>query len=96
MAGHRLNNSDDYESIGVIKLSKDKFPIAFNEKVDELLEEGVVATREEAEYLVNDMEIELEIYYERGTGLFAVECEAVDSGIIYSTYTKKEYLGCID
>jgi hypothetical protein len=96
MAGHRLNNSDDYESIGVIKLSKDKFPIAFNEKVDELLEEGVVATREEAEYLVNDMEIELEIYYERGTGLFAVECEAVDSGIIYSPYTQEEYLGCID
>ena len=96
MAGHRLNNSDDYESIGTIKLSKEKFPIAFTEKVDELLEEGVVATREEAEYLVNDMEIELEIYYERGAGLFAVECGAVESGTIYSPYTQEEYLSCID
>lgn len=33
------------------------------------------------------MEIELEIYYEKGTGLFAVESEAVESGTIYSPYT---------
>lgn len=91
MAGLRLNNSGDYESIGTIKLSKDKFPIAFNEKVEELIEEGVAATREEAESIVGDMEIELEIYYEKGTGLFAVECEAVESGTIYSPYTQAEY-----
>ena len=35
----------------------------------------------------NGMEIELEIYYEKGTGLFAVESEAVESGTIYSPYT---------
>lgn len=83
----KLNNSDNYESIGVIKLTKEKFPIAFEEKVQELLEEGCAETREEAENLVNDMEIELEIYYERGTGLFAVESDAVESGTIYSPYT---------
>jgi hypothetical protein len=33
------------------------------------------------------MEIELEIYYEKGTGLFAVESETVESGTIYSPYT---------
>jgi hypothetical protein len=33
------------------------------------------------------MEFELEIYYEKGTGLFAVESEAVESGTIYSPYT---------
>ena len=83
----KLNNSGEYESIGIIKLSKDRFPKAFNMKVDELLEEGVCSTREEAESVVNDIEFELEIYYEKGTGLFAVESEAVEGGTIYSPYT---------
>ena len=83
----KLNNSDEYESIGAIKLSKEKFPKAFAAKVEELLEEGVCSTEEEAETLVKDMEFELEIYYEKGTGLFAVESAAVESGTIYSPYT---------
>lgn len=83
----KLNNSDNYESIGTIKLSEDKFPIAYRAKVEELLEEGVCETEQEAKSVVNDMEIELEIYYEKGTGLFAVESEAVESATIYSPYT---------
>ena len=83
----KLNNSDEYESIGTIKLSKEKFPKAFQAKVEELLEEKVCETVEEAERIIKDMEFELEIYYEKGTGLFAVESEAVESGTIYSPYT---------
>ena len=83
----KLNGGDTYESIGKITLTKEKYPIAFNAKVEELLEEGVETNREEAERLVSGMEIELEIYYEKGTGLFAVESEAVESGTIYSPYT---------
>ena len=83
----KLNDSDNYESIGSIKLSKDKFPIAFQNKVEELIEEGVCSTIEEAEKIVNDIEFELEVYYEKGTGLFAVESDAVESGTIYSPYT---------
>ena len=83
----KLNGGDTYESIGKITLTKEKYPIAFNAKVEELLEEGVETDREEAEKLVSGMEIELEIYYEKGTGLFAVESEAVESGTIYSPYT---------
>ena len=52
-----------------------------------MLEEKVCDTRDEAEQLVSDMEFELEIYYEKGTGLFAVESEAVESCTIYSPYT---------
>ena len=48
-------------------------------------------SREEAESVIKDMEIELEIYYEKGYGLFAVESEAVESGTIYSPYSKEEY-----
>lgn len=83
----KLNNSEEYEALGKIKLSKEKFPKAFQAKVEELIEEGVCSTQEEAEKIVNDIEFELEIYYEKGTGLFAVESEAVESGTIYSPYT---------
>ena len=85
----KLNNSDEYEALDTIKLTKEKFPKAFKAKVEELLEEGVCKTEEEAEKIVNDMEFELEIYYEKGTGLFAVESEAVESGTIYSPYSRE-------
>lgn len=91
----KLNNSNDYESLGAdmfnsmntIKITRNNAPKIFQTKVEELLEEGVCSTEEEAEKLVNDMEFELELYYEKGTGLFAVESEAVESGTIYSPYT---------
>lgn len=83
----RLNNSDEYESLGSFKLTKEKFPKAFAAKVEELIEEGVCKTEQEAEAIINDMEFELEVYYEKGCGLFAVESEAVESGTIYSPYT---------
>ena len=90
MSKRILNHGDSYESIGVFTLTKDKFPIAFGNKVEELMEQG--CTREEAEKLVGEMEIELEIYYEKGTGLFAVESEAVECTPIFSPYTKEEYV----
>ena len=36
------------------------------------------------------MEIELEIYYEKGYGLFAVDSEAVNSGTVFSPYSGEE------
>lgn len=83
----KLNNSDTYEHLCSVELTKDKFPIAYENKVQELIEEGCADSREEAEAQIKDMKIELEIYYEKGTGLFAVESEAVESGTIYSPYT---------
>lgn len=82
----KLNDSDNYESLGTIKLTKEKFPIAWNAKVEELMEECGYP-RKEAEDIVKSMDFELEIYYEKGTGLFAVESDAVESGTIYSPYT---------
>ena len=82
----KLNNSDEYESIGKFKLTEEKTPKAFKAKVEELVEECGM-TEEQAKALVKDMEFELEIYYEKGTGLFAVESDAVESGTIYSPYT---------
>ena len=89
---HKLNNGDNYEHLCNVVLTKDKYPIAFEEKVQELLEEGCATNREEAENMVSEMEIELEIYYEKGFGLFAVESGAAESGCVYSPYSKEEYL----
>ena len=35
----KLNNTDEYKSLGVIKLTKERFQNAFAAKVEELLEE---------------------------------------------------------
>ena len=85
----KLNGDDTYEPI-LVTLTKDKFPIAFENKVQELLEEGCFETREEAEKVVSSYPIEIELYYEKGLGLFAVESGAVESHYgIYSPYTRE-------
>ena len=84
--GMKLNSVEEYEPIGTIKLTKERFPIAYNNKIEELLEEGACETREEAEKVMKDAEFNLELYYHKGYGLFAVESEAVESGTIYSPY----------
>lgn len=82
----QVNNSDNYEHLCSVVLTKDKFPIAYENKVKELMDECGMS-REEAENAVKDMKIELEVYYEVGYGLFAIESDAVESGTIYSPYS---------
>ena len=82
----RLNSSDEYEFLCKVTLTKDKYPIAFENKVQELIEECGL-TRELAEESIEKMEIELELYYEKGYGLFAVDSEAVTAGTIHSPYS---------
>lgn len=79
----QLNNSDNYESIRV-QLSKEKTPIAWEQRVQSLINSGI--TREQAE-AVADSTIEVEIYYNPDAGLFLVESEAVESGTIYDPYS---------
>ncbi len=83
----KINNSDNYEPIKV-ELSKESYPIAYNNKVEELVEQGLFPTKEECEKFYPSFEIELELYYEKDYGLFAVESGAVESGTIYSPYSK--------
>ena len=87
----KLNNETTYESIGKFRLSKEKTPVAFEEKVSELMEEEEIS-REDAERYVADMEFELEIYYDKGFGLFAVEADAIECGTkIASPYSMNVY-----
>ena len=86
----KLNNSENYEHLCNVRLTKDKFPIAFEHKVQELIEDCGMS-REEAEADIPQMEIELELYYHPSYGLFAVESEAVErTASIFSPYTGEE------
>lgn len=50
----KLNNSDCYDSI-MVTLAPDKYPTAFANKVDELIEQNQFKTREEAEAYVSGL-----------------------------------------
>lgn len=81
----KLNNSDEYEPIRIV-LTKSQYPIAYNNKVEELVEQGAYKTKEECEKDNPIFVMDCELYYEKDYGLFAVEEGAVDSGTIYSPY----------
>lgn len=76
-----------------ILLSEGRFPRTRAAKIEELVEEGAVNNRQEAERLLDHNPICLELIYEKGCGLFAVETEAVESaGCATSPYSGKEIL----
>lgn len=82
----KKNNENNYESL-LIYLTPDKTPIAYQYKVECLQIGG--ATEEEAREMALEP-IELELYYETGLGLFAVESDAVENSVVHSPYTKEE------
>lgn len=77
-----------------VTLTPEKYPIAFERKVRELMEQGAFNTKEEAEKWVKSTPIILELYYEIDSGLFAVESEALESSpeSIYSPYSKAPFI----
>lgn len=82
------NDIDDVETIN-IRLRKDHFPKLFQKKLDELLESGAFDNEESATRWIEETPITLELFYEKDSGLFAVEMEAVDTDNIVSPYSQK-------
>jgi hypothetical protein len=82
----KLNNADNYESI-IIIIDKEQYPIAYSNKIEELVEQGCYPTIHDAEKDNPTFEMECELYYDKHSGLFAVESGAVESGTIYSPYS---------
>ena len=82
----KLNNAEQCEGIFII-IDKEQYPIAYRNKIEELVEQGVYANAEFAEFYNPTFEMECELYYDKHSGLFAVECGAVESGTIYSPYS---------
>lgn len=97
MARVKANSEDNYESI-MVNLTKKRFPIAFKAKVEELMEQGAFKKIREAEEWVENTPIELEIYYDKHSGLFGVEAEAIecDATAICSPYTAEPMLDFIE
>ena len=88
----KLNPSSQIESIKVT-LTPETFPIAFKNKVDELMEQGAFESREEAQKWVRETPIELELYYDKHSGLFAVESDALEGSAssICSPYNPTDF-----
>ena len=82
-------NKHGHEEVIEIRLSREKTPKAFKEKLEELMEEGAFNTEKEAIEWIEKTPFVMEIYYERGSGLFLVESEALENGDIVSPYTKE-------
>ena len=72
-----------------VRLDRNKTPISFKHKVDELMEQGAFDTREDAEKWAEETSIVLEMIYEKHSGLFAVESESIESGV-FSPYSREE------
>lgn len=82
-------NKPGYEEVIEVRLSREKTPKAFKEKLEELMEEGAFDTEKEAIEWIEKTTFVMEIYYEKGSGLFLVESEALENGDIVSPYTKE-------
>lgn len=71
-----------------IRLTPEKTPVAYENKVGELVSDGM--DREKAEKFVKDSVFELELYYEKDNGLFGVDPSSLEGGGCWSPYTQKE------
>lgn len=85
----KANKVGQEETIEVL-LTRRTFPIAFQNKLNELMEQGAFDNEEDATKWIESTPIVLEIMYEKHSGLFAVESEAIESGGIVSPYSGEE------
>jgi len=89
----KLNNSNNYEPLCSLRMDsyfKEHFPIAYAQYKEFLIKTEDV-TEEEAEYIMANNEIPLELYYEEGKGFFAIETNNVGRTPIYSPYSKERF-----
>lgn len=79
----KINTPDKAETIEIL-LTKDRFPAAHAAKMKELTDPqyGCGLTTEEAEKQIASAPIVLEVLYQTGYGLFALESEALESAAI--------------
>lgn len=84
----KLNSAEEAEVV-LIRLTPEEYPIAYANKVKCLMLSGL--SKKEAERMAMEP-IDLELYYEVGVGLMAVEPGAVEAGTIYSPYSIDAFL----
>ena len=84
----KKNKAENYEGI-LVYLDEKRTPLAFNEKLKELMEEGAFDNENDARSYILTNPIELELYYHKGFGLYGVESDAVSYTDIYDPYDGK-------
>lgn len=82
----KANKVGQEETIAVL-LTRKTFPIAFQNKLDELMSQGAFDNEEDATKWIESNPIVLEIMYEKDSGLFAVESEAIECDTLISPYS---------
>lgn len=82
----KKNPSEKYEPISVV-VTPDEHPLVYNAMIKSLMSRGMTKA-EAVAYMIQP--VELELYYDEGSGLFAVEPGAVESTIIFNPYTGEE------
>lgn len=80
-------NPQGTEEVVEIYLHPLKHPVAFRNKVDELVSAGM--TLEQAEHYLNTTPFVMEVYYAPNQGLFLVESEAIEFNDICNPYDGK-------
>lgn len=83
-------NEPDHAEVIEVRLSREKTPITFKNKLEELMEEKAFDNEKEAIEWIEKTPFVMEMYYEKGHGLFLVESDALDCGGMVSPYTKEE------
>lgn len=91
----KKHNALNYDSI-MVYLDENRTPFAFEEKVKELIEEGLFDNEDEARNFIRTTPIELELYYHKGYGLYGVESCAVELSDIYDPYDGAKMEECDD
>lgn len=82
----QCGDADDYDSMNVLVSS---LKHARQQRYEDLLEQGFTVEGARVESHEN---IEMEFFYEKGAGLFAVESEAVETNTLISPYSGGEIL----
>ena len=91
----KKNKAENYEGI-LVYLDENRTPLAFNEKLKELMEEGLFDNEDEVRNFIRKTPIELELYYHKGYGLYGVESCAVELSDIYDPYDGAKMEECDD
>lgn len=82
----KANKVGQEETIEVL-LTRRTFPIAFQNKLNELMEQGAFNNEEDAIKWIESTPFVLEIMYEKDNGLFAVESETIECDTLVSPYS---------
>lgn len=82
----KANKVGQEETIEVL-LTRRTFPIAFQNKLNELMEQGAFDNEEDATKWIESTPFVLEIMYEKDNGLFAVESEVIECETLVSPYS---------